>query len=223
MAELSVEPQLPERAGFRLSSAVARPPLQVGSGLTLLLGGARSGKSDLAVETAKQWSGQVAFVATAEALDEDMADRISAHKQDRPESWDLIEAPRLNVSDVANLDDTSLVIVDCLTVLASNLLLSGLTESQVITHIDAVAADLALRHPPTLMISNEVGMGVHPATKLGSRYRDTLGRVNVAVARHALVVALVLAGRVLPLADLELRADSERLATQMPKGSNDDF
>ncbi len=217
---LSEESKSPELARFRPPIDEARPTLKVHSGVTLLLGGARSGKSDLAVETATQWAGPVVFVATAQAHDDDMAERISAHQQDRPDSWGLVEQPTFSATDVDGIDESALIIIDCLTLLVSNLLLSGSSEHQAVTHSAKLASVLAQRRTPTFIISNEVGLGVHPATTLGAQYRDTLGRVNTAVSRRASTVAMVVAGRVLPLVDLELQVTPgpNRADVQTPEG-----
>lgn len=170
--------------------------MRLGDGLTLLLGGARSGKSDLAVRLGTEHAGPVTFVATAEPLDDDMAARIDRHRADRPPTWPTVERPRFDAADCAALDGQDLLIVDCLTLLVSNLLLA---EAPVEPHVSALADALAARPGPTIVVSNEVGMGVHPETPLGRAYRDELGLANRQVAERATTSVLIVAGRALPL------------------------
>lgn len=170
--------------------------MELDRGLTLLIGGARSGKSGLAVRLGLGWTGTVTFAATAERLDGDMTARIERHRLDRPSSWSTVEAPRFGADRVGAIADESLLILDCLTVLVSNLLLA---ELPVADHVTALAAALAGRAGPTIVVSNEVGMGVHPQTGLGRRYRDELGVANRIVADRAATALLIVAGRALPL------------------------
>lgn len=174
------------------------------SGLTVLLGGARSGKSDLAVALGKTWASKVIFVATATAGDADMASRIDRHRDDRPDGWATFESARFNTLEAAAIDSDPLLIVDCLTMLIANLLLGGddspgLDEPAVLAHVDELTASLASRRGPTLLISNETGMGVHPPTELGRHYRDVLGRANRAAVENSHAAALIVAGRLVPL------------------------
>lgn len=174
--------------------------MRVGTGLTLLLGGARSGKSDLAVELGRSHAPGVTFVATAEALDDDMSDRIEQHRLDRPADWALIENARFGADDVAEVADDHLLILDCLTLLISNLLLA---EQPIDAHVSALAHALARRHSPTVVVSNEVGMGVHPPSELGRVYRDELGRANRIMADAADDALLIVAGRALRLESID--------------------
>ena len=104
---------------------------QVGNGFTMLLGGARSGKSDLAVKLATEWDGPVMFAATAEPSDDDMANRIGRHQAQRPEHWGLVESPMLKGGEVADCDPSALVIVDCITLLVNNLIFNDRTDDQI--------------------------------------------------------------------------------------------
>ena len=180
----------------------------IGSGLTVLLGGARSGKSDLAVKLAETWEQEsgpsVVFVATAEALDQDMTDRINRHQDDRPDRWQTIEQPRFGASDVDAIADADLLVLDCLTLLVSNLLLA---EQPIDPHVSALAERLAARSGPSIVVSNEVGMGVHPETELGRIYRDELGYGNRMMAERAETALLVVAGRALALEPVDWGAD----------------
>lgn len=178
--------------------------MKVGASLTLVLGGARSGKSDLVVRLAHGWPGSVAFAATATAGDDDMAARIDRHRADRPAGWHLIEQPMFAVEHVDAVDDASLLVIDCLTMLVANLVFADIEADAIVAHVDGLAQRCAARGAPTLLVSNEVGMGVHPETALGRRYRDLLGLANRAVAKHAETSLLVVAGRALPLETVEL-------------------
>jgi adenosyl cobinamide kinase/adenosyl cobinamide phosphate guanylyltransferase len=174
--------------------------LKTPPGLTLLLGGARSGKSELAVQLATSSGGDVTFVATAEPDgDDDLAARIARHREDRPTTWTIVEAPCTLADAVRNADPSHLVLIDCVSVWVSNLMRDGLDERGAIPLADDLADALLARVPPTIVVTNEVGMGVHPSTALGRVYRDVLGRVNSRLSQRATRVCLVVAGRVLSL------------------------
>jgi adenosyl cobinamide kinase/adenosyl cobinamide phosphate guanylyltransferase len=178
--------------------------MRVGRGLTALVGGARSGKSDLAVRLGQSWPGEVSFVATATAGDDDMAARIARHKDERPSTWALAELPVFAAPDVDAIADDHLVIVDCLTLLASNLMFADQSEATIIDHVGQLAARLAARSAPSVVITNEVGLGVHPQTEIGRSYRDLLGRCNRALTDAAETSLFVVAGQVLPLRRLDI-------------------
>jgi adenosyl cobinamide kinase/adenosyl cobinamide phosphate guanylyltransferase len=173
--------------------------------LTVLLGGARSGKSQLAqqVGSAAERSGSpVVLVATAPHIpgDDDLDDRIERHRQDRPASWSTIEEQTDLAGALARAGE-AFVIIDCLTVWVGNLLHHGGDEASVLAECDAALAHLARRRAGTIAISNEVGLGIVPEHPLARHYRDLLGRVNqrwVAAADRAL---LLVAGRAIPLQD----------------------
>lgn len=162
---------------------------------SLLLGGARSGKSSLAVRMAQAAAAPVTFVATAEASDEEMAARIAAHQAERQASWTTLEDPYLE--RVAALDASEFLIVDCLTLWLSNVLERPADAIQD----DAVrlAAFLSARPGQGVVVSNEVGWGIVPFDAATRRYRDLLGRVNAAFAASASRCLLVVAGRTLEL------------------------
>jgi adenosyl cobinamide kinase/adenosyl cobinamide phosphate guanylyltransferase len=167
--------------------------------LTLLLGGARSGKSTLALRRADASAAPVVFVATGEARDEEMAERIARHRALRPATWQTIEAP-VDVADVLRLaPEASTVIVDCLSLWVSNLLEKGLADDEVVSAARAAAALAAARPGLTLAVSNEVGMGIVPMHPLGRRYRDLLGRVNAVWSEAADEAVFIVAGRQLGL------------------------
>jgi len=167
--------------------------------LTFLLGGARSGKSTLAVELARTWAGPVTFIATGEPRDDEMAERIRAHQSERPAEWRTVEAP-LDLRKALDLvADEAAVVLDCLSLWVANLLERGDAAEEIELESRAVSALAAARRSLTVAVSNEVGLGVVPNTELGRRYRDVLGRVNAAWAADAEHAAFVVAGRSLRL------------------------
>jgi adenosylcobinamide kinase / adenosylcobinamide-phosphate guanylyltransferase len=169
--------------------------------LTVLLGGARSGKSALAQRFAGRWDGPVTVVVTGQAGDAEMAERIARHRAARPAGWGTVEEPlELEVALAAAAGD-AFVVVDCLTLWVSNLLEHGLTDAQVEARARAAAATAAARAAPTVAVSNEVGSGIVPADPLSRRYRDLLGQVNAVWAAAADRALLLVAGRALSLTD----------------------
>jgi adenosylcobinamide kinase / adenosylcobinamide-phosphate guanylyltransferase len=169
--------------------------------ITFLLGGARSGKSALAVEIGRRHHGPVTFVATCAAGDdEDLAARIERHRAARPD-WPTIEEPVELVHAVEKAEDGALVIVDCLSLWVSNLMLRGDSDMDVESAAAAFGESLRARAGAAVVVSNEVGSGVHPERELGRHYRDLLGRVNQIVADGAARTLLVVAGRALRLDD----------------------
>jgi adenosylcobinamide kinase / adenosylcobinamide-phosphate guanylyltransferase len=167
--------------------------------LLVLLGGARSGKSRLALELACGADEEVAFVATAEALDDDMAERIAIHRAERPSGWVTVEEPIDLERALASIADESTCVVDCLSLWVSNLLLRG-DSAAAVEGVATVCAEAAgARRGLTIAVTNEVGLGVVPATPLGREYRDLLGTVNRIWVEASSRAAFVVAGRMLPL------------------------
>jgi adenosylcobinamide kinase / adenosylcobinamide-phosphate guanylyltransferase len=167
--------------------------------LLVLLGGARSGKSALAQRLASATDAAVTLIATAEARDDEMAERIAAHRAARPALWTTVEEPLDVARALAGVPQHACVILDCLTLWVSNLLLSGWPASRIEEEATRVAALAADRIAPTLVVSNEVGMGVVPAYELGREFRDVQGRVNAVFCAVADRSVLVFAGRALDL------------------------
>lgn len=167
--------------------------------LTLLLGGARSGKSRLAVDLAAASGRPVLVIATAEALDEDMAERIRRHRAQRPSAWRTVEEPVEVEAVLGAAPEDACILIDCLTLWVANLLGGGSTDEDVAARA-GTAADLAAhRTSGTVVVSNEVGSGIVPVNAAARRYRDLLGVVNSIWAERADRAALVVAGRVLRL------------------------
>ena len=174
--------------------------------LILILGGARSGKSACAENLARQGE-RTLFVATAEALDDDMRHRISIHRERRPATWNTLEEPLDPVAAIpAALSGHDMLLLDCLTVWVSNLLLeledSADTENKILARADALLDLYERTDASWILVSNEVGLGVVPASALGRGYRDVLGRVNQLVASRADKVYLMVAGLALELKSL---------------------
>src|SRR5438270_10474261 len=165
--------------------------------LVVLIGGARSGKSRLAVRLAAAQPSPVRLIATAVAQDAEMAERIAEHRR-RPSSWQTVEEPlRLREAIDEAGGDTCLVI-DCLTLWTANALERfGAAEAE--TFAAAAAAAASDRRALTVAVTNEVGLGVVPDNPIGRSYRDLLGRVNAVWADAADHVLLVVAGRALAL------------------------
>jgi adenosylcobinamide kinase/adenosylcobinamide-phosphate guanylyltransferase len=162
-----------------------------------IVGGARSGKSRFALADLSA-GGRVAVVVTAEAGDADMAARIARHRAERSHRWPTLEAPRdlvPRLSEALGAADT--VVVDCLTLWVANLMARGDDDEAILKEADALTALVAAPAADLRVVSNEVGLGVHPATAEGRRFRDLLGLVNQRVAAAAHRVVLLVAG--LPL------------------------
>ena len=164
----------------------------------VLLGGARSGKSALAVELGRRWDGRVSFVASAEVRDEEMRRRVDRHRQERPAGWHLVEEP-LDLVALPLWPGDGLVIVDCLTLWVANLLEAGRDEDAIVEEARHLTSTLRRRPAPTVVVSNEVGLGVVPSTPLGRKFQDLLGRVNRVFVERADTALFVVSGRVLPL------------------------
>jgi adenosylcobinamide kinase / adenosylcobinamide-phosphate guanylyltransferase len=167
--------------------------------LVVLVGGARAGKSALAADLARRWEGEVAYIATAEAGDEEMRLRIERHRAERPAEWTTVEEPLRLREALAGLDDGALAVVDCLTLWVANLLGRGDSEQEIVEEAGGVAAAALARAAPVVVVTNEVGLGIVPATPSGRVYRDLLGKVNSTFVGRADRAAFVVAGRLLPL------------------------
>ncbi len=168
--------------------------------LTVLLGGARSGKSRLAIELAIEAGELVTYVATAPDIpgDEELALRVARHRAERPPNWSTVEE-QLGLANALARVQTPTVIVDCLTVWLGNMMFHEHDEAAIVEASDAAITAIHERRLEAVVVSNEVGLGVIPANEMARAYRDCLGRVNqrwVAAADRAL---LMVAGRALSL------------------------
>jgi len=173
--------------------------------LILLLGGARAGKSAyaerLAEDAARASGAQVCFIATAQELDEDMTARIARHRTERPVNWRTIEEPCQIHEALKRASDARIVIVDCLTLFVSNWLMHHEDEHECEQFVRRVTREFLeqahVRQQTIICVSNEVGLGIVPDTRMGRVFRDLLGRVNQDFAAAADEVHLLFAG--LPL------------------------
>jgi adenosylcobinamide kinase / adenosylcobinamide-phosphate guanylyltransferase len=167
--------------------------------LTLVLGGARSGKSRhaqiLAMATPPPWI----YIATAQALDDEMLKRIAKHKADRSNGWSTIEEPIELARAVAEAPAQAPIVIDCVTLWVSNLMLAG-------RDVEAATADFVKsldgRKASTIVVSNEVGAGLVPETPLGRAFRDLSGLINQRLAVSAHNVLFMVAGLAMPLKTL---------------------
>jgi adenosylcobinamide kinase/adenosylcobinamide-phosphate guanylyltransferase len=167
--------------------------------LSVLLGGARAGKSALAVQLAAAAGAPVTFVATGEARDEEMAARIAAHRAARPADWLTVEEPYALEDVLATADPSHTVVVDCLTLWTANALARDREPERVLEAATSAAAVAARRDALTIAVSNEVGLGIVPLEPLSRVYRDLLGSVNHVWVEASADAAFVVAGRALRL------------------------
>jgi adenosylcobinamide kinase / adenosylcobinamide-phosphate guanylyltransferase len=160
-----------------------------------ILGGARSGKSRYAQQRAEAIGGRGVFIATAEAYDDEMRDRIARHRADRDQRWSTVEAPRALAAAIdAQSGSGQVVLVDCLTLWLSNVLLA---DEDVEAAGNRLCAAIAGFDGALILVSNEVGQGIVPDNALARRFRDAAGRLHQQVARVAHEVQFITAG--LPL------------------------
>ena len=169
--------------------------------LVTILGGARSGKSTAAEASARTWPGAVVYVATAEAGDDEMRDRIALHRARRPAEWLTIEEPTELAAALGKAAD-ALVLIDCLSLWLANVVVQAADDDDVLDAARNVARQAAERQAPTIAVSNEVGLGVVPVSPLGRRYRDLLGLVNQEWVAASAASYFAVAGRLLPLHEL---------------------
>jgi nicotinate-nucleotide--dimethylbenzimidazole phosphoribosyltransferase len=158
--------------------------------ITLVLGGARSGKSAVAEALVADLGDAIIYVATAEITDDDFAARVAKHRDSRPETWTTIESA--DVPLALQQHPTGPLLVDSLGTWIAR-------QPEFVVDVDALVKSVAARTGPTVLVSEEAGLGVHPETSAGRQWRDVLGDVNQAVAAVADSVLLVVAGRVVHL------------------------
>ena len=161
--------------------------------ITFVIGGARSGKSSFALNRASALPGQKVYIATAQAFDAEMSDRIEKHKEERSRDWNTIEES-MNLADVLRTASSAynVVLVDCLTLWLSNLMLA---DKDLEKEMQLFIASLITHHASRVfVVSNEVGMGIVPENELARRFRDMAGRLNQKMAAVADEVYLVAAG-----------------------------
>jgi adenosylcobinamide kinase / adenosylcobinamide-phosphate guanylyltransferase len=172
------------------------------SNITLILGGARSGKSSYAQSLAEEISRSVTFIATGQALDDEMSARIQKHRSERPSNWKTLEVPRNVASDIQQIK-SDIVVLDCITLLISNVLMQFVKDDlvdeaqfklAVEQEVNELIAVIRKQEQDWIIISNEVGLGLVPAYQMGRVYRDWLGWANQLLAREADKVILMVAG-----------------------------
>lgn len=170
--------------------------------ITLVLGGARSGKSSYAQSLAEATGKSVTFIATAQALDEEMSARIQKHRAARPSAWETLEIP-LEIAAHVQQVKSDVVILDCITLLVNNLLMRFVKDDLVDEapfmqaiqkEITELVAAISEQKQTWMIISNEVGLGLVPAYQMGRVYRDVLGWANQRLAREADKVIFMVAG-----------------------------
>jgi adenosylcobinamide kinase / adenosylcobinamide-phosphate guanylyltransferase len=167
--------------------------------VTVLLGGARSGKSSTALRLAAEHNLPVVFIATATAGDDDMETRIKRHQAERPKDWSTIEEPLDLAMAITRTPAEAVVIVDCLTLWVTNLLMLNRTEDEIVDAARRAVDVLVGRTGHSIVVTNEVGLGLVPTTQLGRTFRDALGRVNTLFVAPATTALFLVAGRTLRL------------------------
>jgi adenosylcobinamide kinase / adenosylcobinamide-phosphate guanylyltransferase len=153
------------------------------------------------VELAAVESREVAFIATGEALDDEMAERIARHRAQRPGHWETREEPVEVADELGRVPGHAGAVIDCLTLWVSNLMGAGLRDDEIELRASALASVAGARTSLTVVVSNEVGAGIVPVHPEARRFRDVLGRVNCIFAEAADRSVLVVAGRALALSD----------------------
>lgn len=165
-------------------------------GLVFIVGGARSGKSSLALRLAGEAPAPRAYVATANVTDAEMAARVERHRSERGPGWETFEGEEDAAALVRGLKGYGSVLVDCLTLWVSGLMEKGLSDGEIIERAVELARALA-SHDRAFAVANEVGLGIVPANELARRFRDVAGLVNQRFSEAAEEVYLTAAG--LPL------------------------
>jgi adenosylcobinamide kinase/adenosylcobinamide-phosphate guanylyltransferase len=167
----------------------------------LITGGSRSGKSRFAETMARQLGGEVLYLATAEALDEEMAERIASHRRRRPAQWRTLEVPLDPVEAIREAVPGQTLLLDCLTLFLSNLLFQkypagGVADQAgaVQAEIESLAAAIAASPAHIIVVTNEVGWGIVPENALARFYRDLAGSANQTIAAVCDQVYLVISG-----------------------------
>lgn len=159
--------------------------------LIFILGGARSGKSSFALKLAQKSGKRVTFIATATPIDSEMKQRIKNHKKVRPKEWKTVEVKN-NLDKKIEQEKNKMILIDCLTIYISYLM--DLPETRILEHMKQVIKVIKRSGSDIIVVSNEVGCGIHPENKLGRDYRDILGKVNQMFARSADEFYIMFAG-----------------------------
>ncbi len=165
------------------------------SKLILILGGARSGKSNFAKRLVSEYSEEVIYIAIAQAKDKEMQRRIKSHKKNRPKRWKVIEEPK-DLKRIKILIDKTcgVILFECLTLFVSNLSQEGIKEKNILSEIEGFIEFLRKKSKCAVFVSNEVGCGIVPDNAIARGFRDMHGRANQLVAELADEVYFVVAG-----------------------------
>lgn len=153
--------------------------------IALVGGGTRSGKSAFALQLARTRGERRVFLATAQAFDNEMRDRIAAHERERGGEFETCEEPRELVRALRALREPDVIVIDCVTLWLSNLLLAGEPAASIRAHIAALCDQLQTQRCACVLVTNEVGMGVVPESALGRAFRDIAGHANQRLAAIA--------------------------------------
>lgn len=165
--------------------------------LVLIGGGVRTGKSAFALERARTLGERRVFIATAQAFDDEMRSKIEAHRRERSHDFETVEEPIALPAALAGLRGVDVVVIDCITLWLSNLLLREESPQRILQLVDELTAVLERRTYHSLIVTNEVGMGVVPETALGRAFRDLCGVTHQRLARAADEVHLAVLGTLL--------------------------
>jgi adenosylcobinamide kinase/adenosylcobinamide-phosphate guanylyltransferase len=160
--------------------------------LTLITGGAASGKSTHALERAAQCGTHVLFIATCLPRDDEMRTKVERHRQQRPRSWTTVEASRNLAAALAPGFDAA--VVDCLTLLVSQLLIDEFADADILAEVDRLCRAARAADYPVVLVTNEVGQGIVPEHALARRFREIAGRANQLAAAEADEVELLVCG-----------------------------
>jgi len=163
--------------------------------MILITGGCRSGKSRFALDYANQHFSKKLCLATCEALDEEMAQRIAHHKKTRSPEWQTIEEPVRVVDKIRQYGaETDVILLDCITLWLSNLLMRQKDDSEIMEEVSTLMDTIKEEQTSLILVSNEVGMGIVPADPLSRRFRDLSGMANQRIAEAADTVIFMVSG-----------------------------
>ena len=188
------------------------------SKVVLVGGGVRSGKSAFALERARELGQRRVFVATGEALDDEMRARVTAHREERGPDFRTIEAPRELVAALSRVDTADVIVIDCMTLWLSNLLLDGMSDSAISARVDDLADTLTQRRFHALLVTNEVGLGIVPENALARRFRDVTGRAHQRLGAVADEVYFGVMGQLLRLKPAPVEAVMTSFGARAPRG-----
>lgn len=172
--------------------------------IALVGGGTRSGKSRFAVELGQRLGARRAFIATATASDAEMRARIDRHKLDRGDAFETVEEPIALVEALTRLDAVDVVVIDCITHWLSNLLIRKLPQEKILSEVDRLVSVLAARRFHVVLVTNEVGMSIHPPTGLGRAFVELAGFSHQRLARSADDVYCAVLGMITRLVPVNL-------------------